>query len=273
MSTATPCTAIPASNADTTTSLSPADLEAIRLYSEEGLSIENVRKTTGLPNHYVRALLKGKPRTVNTPFSKSVSRVYDLAIRPHGIKDHELRSILHEEYGSNWNEQKGCYQAKYTDDTIKQVKEKVRDRASDEGQFAKFVMDWVCDGLATESRVFLESAALNLMARVDECVDDFMELFATHKTEDSDAADLAQRKQVYAVRRHLLKLVSGLHQEPVSRLLERTTAITNAIDGTSDLPAPSVVGWHSDKPEPLNESEPLHQIEDFLDHVEARGWC
>lgn len=265
-----PCTTIPASN---TTPLTDAEKEAIRLYSEEGLSIENIRKTTGLPNLRVRALLKGMPKGLNTPFRKSVARVYELAIRTQGIKDYELREILHEEYGCTWDEQKGRYQAKTTNDTIKQVKEKVRERASDEGRSAIFVIDWVCDSLPTESRVFLEKTALILMARVDECVDEFMERFAAHATEDNEEVDLAHRKQAYAARRHLLKLVSGLHQEPVPILVQRTTVITDALDGTSDLPVPSVIGWQSDEPELLNESEPLHQIEGFLDHVEAQGWC
>lgn len=267
MSQATPCTTTPTNNTNTTALLTPAEFEAIRLYSEEGLSIENVRKTTGLPNHHVRALLKGKPRALNTPLSKSVARVYELAIRPLGIKDYELRDILHEEYGSNWDEQKGCYHAKTTPDTIKQVKEKVRDRARSEGQSVIFVMDWVCDSLATESRVFLESAALSLMARVDECVNEFMERFAAHATEDSEEADLAHCKQAYAARRHLLKLVSGLHPEPNSSLLERTTAVTDALDGISDLPAPPVPRQEPAGliPEPSNSNA-------FLDYIEAQGW-
>lgn len=264
---AIPCT-IPASNTDTTALLSPAELEAIRLYSEEGLSKDNVRKATGLPNHRVRALLKGKPRALNTPHSKSVVRVYGMAIRPQGIKDYELREILHEEYGCTWDEQNGIYLAEYTDDTIKQVKEKVRDRARREGQSAIFVMDWVCDSLATESRLFLESAALSIRARMDECVDEFMERFAAHATEDSEEADIAQRKQAYAARRHLLKLVSGLHPEPIPTLTERTTAVTDALDGRSDLPIP-----------PMPRQEPAEPIPEpygsnaFLDYVEAQGWC
>ena len=86
MSQATPCTTTPTNNTNTTALLTPAEFEAIRLYSEEGLSIENVRKTTGLPNHHVRALLKGKPRALNTPLSKSVARVYELAIRPQASR-------------------------------------------------------------------------------------------------------------------------------------------------------------------------------------------
>lgn len=258
----------PASNTDTTALLSPAELEAIRLYSEEGLSIESVRIATGLTVRRTRTLLKDVPRALNTPFSKSVSRVYDLAVQPQGIKDHELRSILHEEYGSTWDTQEGAYHAKTTPDTVKQVKEKVRDRARREGQSAIFVIDWVCDSLATESRAFLETAALSLMARVDECVDEFMERFAAHGMEDSEEADLAHRKQAYAARRHLLKIASGLHPEPVSALIERTTAVTNALDGTSDLPAPAVPHQEAAGPTP----EPSGSNA-FLDYVEARGWC
>lgn len=262
---AIPCTTTPTC---TTTPHTEIEKEAIRLYSEEGLSIENVRAATGLTVRRVRALLKDVPRALNTSFSKSVARVYELAIRPQGIKDYERREILHQEYGCTWDEKKGCYQAKCTDDTIKRVKEKVRDRARDEGQSAIFVMDWVCDSLATESRVFLENAALNLMARIDECVDEFMERFAAHGMDDSDEADLAHRKQAFATHRHLLKLVSGLHPEPRPALIERTTAVTNALEGTSDLPAPAVPRQESARPTP----EPSGSNA-FLDYVEARGWC
>lgn len=265
MSQALPCPSVPTSN---TTLLTPTEREAVRLYREEGLSKENVRKATGLPNHRIRTLLKDLPRGLKTPFSKSVARVYELAIRPQGIKDYELREILHEEYGCTWDEQKGRYQAKYTDDTIKQVKEKVRDRAGQESQFAIFVMDWVCDHSPTDSRVFLEKAALNLMARIDECVNEFMECFATCGLEDSDTADLAHRKQVYAARRHILKLVSGMGGEPVGQLLGRTTAVTDMLDGVDDLPAPTVPRRKPAAPIP----EPSHSNA-FLDYVEAQGWC
>ncbi|MNJ72638.1 hypothetical protein D3C77_693230 [compost metagenome] len=105
------------------------------------------------------------------------------------------------------------------------------------------------------------------MARVDEAVNEFMELHAVCASEDSEDADLAQRKQAYAARQHILKLVSGLGAEPTATLLERTTKVTNALQGTPDYEAPSVRGMEEKRqiPEPT-------RADHFLDFVESQGW-
>lgn len=263
---AIPCTTTPASSTALPSQSSDIEKTVIRL-RQEGLSIAAIKQATGLSERRVKELVKGVPVVLKTPFSKSVAQAYELAIRPQGIKDYVLREILYKEYGSTWDEQKGRYQAEYTSDTIRQVKEKVRERACSEGQSAIFVMDWVCDHSPTESRAFLEQAAIDLMSRVEECLGEFLEKFAAHTLEDSEAADLAHCKQAYAARRHIWKLVSGLGVEPVPTLLERTAVVTSMLDGVSDLPAPAIPRR---KPAPI--PEPLHSNA-FLDYVESQGWC
>lgn len=232
----------------------------------DGLSIAKIVQTTGLPERRVKALIKGVPMGISTPFDKSVSRTYDLACRPQGIKDYELRSILHQEYGCKWDTSEGCYHSNFDADVIKRVKERVRQRASKENSNVIFVMDWVDETAPTGSRLFLEESALNLMCRIDECINQFMELHGARAAEDSEDADLAQRKQAFAARRHILKIVSGLGPEPVARLLVRTTAVTNSLDGVPDMSCPKV-------PDSQDEyfPEPSHN-DPFLEYVESQGW-
>lgn len=232
----------------------------------KGLSIEKIRLATGMAERKIKALVKGVPMGISTPFDKSVRRVYDLATSPLGIKDYELRSILHAEYGTEWNESEGRYESGFGADTIKRVKQKVREQAASESNKAIFVMDWVDEQEPTACMLFLEQVAIDMVNRVDEAVDEFMERHCTLWREDSAEADEARRKQAYAARRHLLKLISDLGGEPITKLLERTRQVTDALQGTPDLEAPSV--QYSERcpiPEPSRTNH-------FLDYVESQGW-
>ncbi|WP_367237271.1 hypothetical protein VXM67_18510 [Pseudomonas sp. Rh2] len=249
----------------TTTASTPEEW-AVQL-RREGKSYAAIKAVTGLPERKVKLLVRDVPKEISTPFSKSVSRVYELATRAQGVKDHELRGILHEEYGCKWNTVEGRYESSFDDSVIKRVRNKVRDRSGTDGTQPVFVMDWVDDQAPTASRLFLEQVALSLMARVDEAVNEFMELHAVCASDDSEGADLAQRKQVYAARQHILKLVSGLGTEPTAKLFERTTKVTNALQGTPDHEAPSVRNTEDRRqmPEPTDADH-------FLDFAESQGW-
>ncbi|KJJ17557.1 hypothetical protein HMPREF3150_03135 [Pseudomonas aeruginosa] len=233
----------------------------------EGKSYAAIIAATGLPERKVKLLVKDVPKEIATPLSKSVSRVYELAIRAQGVKDFELRGILHEEYGCKWNAAEGRYESSFDSSVIRRVKEKVRERSTSNGTQSVFVMDWVDDQAPTASRLHLEQSALNLIARVDEAINEYMELHAVCASEDSESADLAQQKQAYAARQYILKLVSGLGTEPTATLLERTTKVTNALQGTPDHAAPSVrtPERRRQMPEPIGADH-------FLDFVESQGW-
>ncbi|HBO3533253.1 TPA: hypothetical protein L4S59_003587 [Pseudomonas aeruginosa] len=255
----------PAPQPPTITAPTPEEL-AVQL-RREGKSYAAIMAATGLPERKVRRLVKDIPKETATPLNKSVSRVYELAIRAQGVKDYELRSILHEEYDCKWNAVEGRYESSFDSSVIKRVKDKVRECSTSNNTQSVFVMDWVDDQAPTISRLFLEQAALRLKADVDEAVNEFMELHAVYASEDSEVADVAQRKQAYAARQHILKLASGLGKEPIATLLERTTKVTNALQGTPDADAPSVRNTEDRRqmPEPTGADH-------FLDFVESQGW-
>ncbi|MDD2101092.1 hypothetical protein [Pseudomonas putida] len=255
--------------------------ETVVQFRKGGMSIENIRKATGLPEREVKDLIKGidKPPKVKkvvtktqTPFAKVVERVFQLAKRQHGIRDYELRNIMHEEYRSVWDTTTGNYVSNYDQSTIKRVKQKVRHRAAKEDCNAMFVMDWVDEEAPTEGREYLETAAADLMFRINAHTHQYMELHATRWREDSEEADLAQRKQLYAAERHLLKMaVKGYGiGEPLALLLERSLVLTDLLEGTPDALMPVDAGdWQDEKPEYYPEPKGINP---FLDFVESRGW-
>ncbi|UVK99863.1 hypothetical protein [Pseudomonas sp. B21-048] len=247
---------------------------------QEGMSYANIMKATGLPERKVKALTKGvtKVKRIDTPFAKAVERVFTLAVRPHGIRDYELRDILHQEYGSTWDTTTGQYVSNYDSNVIKRVREKVRLRAALEDCNALFTMDWVDEDAPTAGREFLEASAADLMSRIEGYVNEFMEHHATRWREDSEEADQAQRKQLYAAKRHLLKLaVKDYGKEPLDVLLERSVAITDALEGTLDAPIPqSRANRSGGDGEPDTDTlkyypEPS-RTDPFLDFVASQGW-
>lgn len=259
------------------------ELQAVAL-RQEGMSLPDIIKATGLTERNVRKLVKGiakPPRAkkivtkIQTPLAKAVERVFTLAIRPHGIRDYELRDILHQEYGSTWDTTTGRYVSKYNKDTMKRVREKTRQRAAQEDCNVLFVMDWADEEEPTAGREFLEAAAADLMHRIEGYAHQYMELHATRWREDSEEADHAQNKQLYAAKRHLLKLaIRGYGKEPLHMLLERSLALTDALEGTPD--APIVVDDAGGDGEAVAETlkhypEPTG-INPFLDFAESQGW-
>jgi hypothetical protein len=246
-----------------------------------GMIIAEIMKATGLPERKVKDLTKGiaKPpkakkavTKTQKPFDKAVERVFSLAKTQYGIRDYELRNIMHEEYRSEWDTTTGNYVSNYDQSTIKRVKEKVRLRAAEEDCKVLFVMDWVDEEAPTEGRKYLEAAAIDLMFRIKAYTHQYMELHATRWREDSEEADLAQRKQLYAVEHHLLKMaVKGYGgKEPLARLLERSLALTDMLEGTPDALVPVTEGdWQDEKPEYYPEPIGMNP---FLDFVESQGW-
>jgi hypothetical protein len=267
---------IPARNIDSI----PVEDTAVEL-RKGGMSIKNIMKATGLPERKIKDLTKGiaKPSKVKkvatktpTPLTKAVERVFPLAKRQHGIRDYELRNIMHEEYRSKWDTTTGNYVSNYDRSTIKRVKEKVRLRAAEEDCNVLFVMDWVDEEAPTEGRKYLEAAADDLMHRINAYAHQYMEIHATRWREDSEEADLAQRKQLYAVEHHLLKMaVKGYGgKEPLALLLERSLVLTDLLEGTPDAPMPVDQGdCQDEKPEYYPEPK---GITPFLDFIESQGW-
>lgn len=239
----------------------------------EGMSIKNIVLKTGLTDYKVKKLTEGiqKVMPINTPLAKSVERVYPLAKRQHGIREYELRDILHEEYGSKWDTKNGKYISSYDRNDLKYVKQKVRIRAAQDDCNVLFTPDWINEGAPTAGREFLEVAAKDIAARIEEHTNRYMECHATRWREDSEEVYLAQRKQHYAAKRHLLKLaIQGYGMEPLVKLLERSLVLTDLLEGTPDTPMTSANGdWHDAASE--HYPEPT-RANPFLDYVESQGW-
>lgn len=249
-----------------------------------GASLGEIRTATGLTERQVRSLVQGvaKPlrrqrvaSKVCTPFAKSIDRVLPLARRKHGIRDYELRRILHEEYGSTWNTSTGKYDSDYTVDNLKRVKSKVRDKLSEANCDAIFLPDWIDEIKPRASSDFLISAASDLVSRIDEYVTEFMTAHGTAQDADEVEGELARRKQRYAVRQHLLKLaIRNYGPEPVEKLLERTASLICELEGNPDLQytaRPNLNGGNA-IPETSKYYPEPSRLDPFLDFVESQGW-
>lgn len=248
---------------------------------EGGMSIKNIHDATGVPERKIKDLIKGiskprKPKKVctktQTPLTKAVERVFSLAKRQYGIRDYELRNIMQEEYGSKWDTTTGKYVSNYDQSTIKRVKQKARLRAAEEDCNVLFVMDWVDEEAPSAGREFLEAAAADLMYRIEAHTHQYMEIHATRWREDSEEADQAQRKQLFAVEHHLLKMaIKGYGvKEPLALLLERSLVLTDLLEGTPDALMPvDKSDWQDEKPEYYPEPIGMNP---FLDFVESQGW-
>jgi hypothetical protein len=237
-----------------------------------GMSIENIRKVTNLPERKIKLLIKDVVvvKQPASPYEKCIARVYPLAIRKQGIREYELRQIAYEEYGTTWNEKSGKYEASYDKNTLSRLRQNVREKATALGERAAFVMDWINNFDPTGSRLSLERASVELHNRVIELVDDFMSEHCTDYSPDQMLSTEAQNKQQYAAERHILKLAIKIFtekgEEPAAALLERSLTLTDLLDGTSDAPLRSIrTPKGGPFPEPADSNV-------FLDFAESRGW-
>lgn len=244
-----------------------------RTLREQGLSIAKIMVATGLPERKVKAVTKDVVKVVqaDTPFHRCLPEVFDLAVRPQGCKDHELKEVMHKFYGTKWNTDKGFYESNFDKDNMNRVRVAVRTLADKQDATALFVPDWVDESAPRASRQMLEQSANALAEKMDELVTEFLCEHMTDREHDGLAMSEAQCKQKYAARRHILKLAFpeyNLNSEPLAALLERSLSITDALEGESDIPmAPVQVSKQEGPfPEPTDDSA-------FLDYVEQQGWC
>jgi hypothetical protein len=248
--------------------LDPRKEKVLELHTA-GMSRRKIIEATGETEHYVRQAIKGVPvveRLLTSPFERAVAQCYPIAIRHTGIKDYEFRSVMNECYGVEWDSEKGKYKARCTADQLKRVRERIRERATAEGNSAIFVMDWINADAPLESNTRITQCASNLQDAIQEAVDDFMQAFGMQHADVGVDPALARKKQEFAARRHILKLaVKGVSKEPVARLQERTMDQVNQLAGTPDAPGVSVSVVKLHHPEPKGNDA-------FLDYCEGQGW-
>lgn len=267
-----------------TTPATPEEHKVIEL-RKYGMAIDRIVAETGVTERRVKALtkdvVKGKKTSMRapkppSPLSRAADRVFPLACRMQGIRDHELRSILHEEYGTTWDTSDGTRKSNYSSDTLTRLKVKVRNRAIAEDCNVIFTADWIDEQAPRLSSNFLLSAATDLTSRIEEYVTEYMESHGIRREDNDEAAALARRKQSYAVEQHLLCLAfKNYSPEPVERLLARTASLVGELEGAPDLRSAEemnrtkAVSAKTDKikyfPEPSG-------VDHFLDYAEQQGW-
>lgn len=214
--------------------------EVARLYEVDGLSIAKIVTTTGVRERRVKQLISGKTKGagVLTNLDKASAAIYQHAISNGGVSNDEVRTICHGVYGVTWNSSTGKYDSNLTQTDIDKVKRKVRSLADINNEVATFRPSWMNPQQATECWEWMESFALEMQARYEEGMTEFMERFAVPAV-DSDEGDWRLSVQYYSGMRHIKALSTGLGAEPVETLLSRTKGIADRIDGTEDLPAPA----------------------------------
>lgn len=258
---------------------------AIQLRTE-GLSYAKIVAATGLgeravkeTTRHIKKPTKPKKSTtikeIKSPLTRSANRIFELARRQYGIRDYELRGILHEEYGSSWDTSTGRYNSNYNSDTITRVKSKVRKKAAELECRVIFVMDWISEKAPRASSDFLTATAYSIIGRIEEFVTDYMAMYATGLPDDA----LAHKKQGYAAKRHLLKLaVKQYGGEPVEVLMGRTADLVSELEGNRDADPAGVTGITNatglstakdEKPEYYPEPS---RADHFLDYAESEGW-
>ena len=257
------------------TPVNPAEHRAIEL-RKEGMAYEKIKDVTGVSERRIKALTKGivKPKKtphkapkILKPFDRTFERVYPLACRTTGIRDYELRKILHQEYRSTWNCSNGYYESNYSQDTIKRIKAKARERANEEGNKVIFIADWIDDCSPRSSFEFMLSAASDLRSRAEEYVSEHMAIHGIRQDDQSDDAVVSRTKQRYATLRFLWKLaVPDYGKEPLGTLLKRSAKLVGELEGDPDI---EHSGYDTDEqtdyyPEPSGRDH-------FLDYVEASG--
>jgi hypothetical protein len=257
------------------TPTTPAEHQVVEL-RKEGKTLKEIKDLTDVPDRRITALIKDivkgkKPSQrvpkIPTPLNRATDRVFQLARRGCGIRDYELRNILHEEYGTTKDTSTNSYESNYNSDTITRVKAKVRQRAVEEDCSVIFTMDWIDECAPRSSSNFLTSAATDLLSRIEEYVTEYMAMHGSRQTDNSEAAGLARKKQRYAVERHLLKLaITGYSPEPIEKLLERTATLVGVLEGNPDQPIAASTTAIS-----LSTTQDS-QVGHPLDYAEREGW-
>lgn len=242
---------------------------------KEGMAIDKIKDETGVTERRIKTLIqdipKGKkPRKctakIVTPFSRCIERVFSLASRETGIRDHELREVLHEEYGSTWSTSKGRYESNFSSDNIKRIKAKVRQQAINEDCNVKFLPDWIDDCAPRSSFDFMISAASDLRSRAEEYATEYIATHGIRLEEDSRDAVLGRTKQRYAALRLLWKLaVPDYGDEPLEKLMDRIGKLTGELEGSPDISVKYIKEKTDFYPEPS-------RCDHFLDYAAAQGW-
>lgn len=271
-------------NNNSTIATTPEEYKVIEL-RKSGMAIASIMAQTGVTERRIKALIKdvvkGKKASKKappppSPLSRAADRAFPLACRKQGIRDHELRLILHEEYGTNPGRSDGVRKSNYNSDTITRLKDKVRKRAVEEDCDVIFTADWIDEQAPRLSSNYLISAATDLMSRIEEYVTEYMGSHGIRREENDDTAVLDRRKQRYSAEQHLLGLALRRYSpEPVEKLLARTERLVRELEGAPDLPSDAKIDTNkaaSVKTVKIKDFTESSGANRFLDDADQEGW-
>ena len=191
-------------------------------------------------------------KTQKTPSQLATQEVFELAIRPQGIRQHEEYTIYQKYFGVEVDEETGYSKSKITSTQKSYVRRKVRELAASKETTALFVPDWVALRAPRSSWNDMLEMTNNMYDRMQEYVNKYM-----WKHSLPSNARYAVEQQLFVL------LVPGYSPRGI---YDTTHAITQTIDGLeSKMGHPAIV--NTMKPLPKEVSDVYNSVEDHLYRV------
>lgn len=194
--------------------------------------LEEKYKEYGVTVKWAKRVCKDiKPKKIKTNVQKAVDAVYQLAVRPIGVKPSEYFPILREFYGVKYDAKAGYEKLNMTASQRSYLRSKVKEKAKKEGKEAHFIPEWM-DRVQPRlcNKVMLECAQ-SLYESFEEQVAYFLEMFP----------ELNEGKgNGYSIRNELFSLVvQGYDPSGVHNRCERNLEAVGFLTGDHDIPLTS----------------------------------
>lgn len=191
-------------------------------------------------------------KTQRTPSQLATQEVFELAVRPQGIRQHEEYTIYQKYFGVEVDEETGYSKSKITATQKSYIRRKVRELASSKETTALFVPDWVSQRAPRSSWNDMLEMTNNMYDRMQEYVNEYM-----WKHSLPSNARYAVEQQLFVL------LVPGYSPRGI---YDTTHTITQTIDGLeSKMDHPAVV--NTMKPLPKEVSDVYNSLEDIKQFI------
>lgn len=112
--------------------------------------------------------------TQKTPSQLATQEVFELAVRPQGIRQHEEYIIYQKHFGVEVDEETGYSKSKITSTQKSYIRRKVREFATSKETTALFVPDWVSLQAPRSSWNDMLEMTNNMYDRMQEYVNEYM---------------------------------------------------------------------------------------------------
>lgn len=191
-------------------------------------------------------------KTQKTPSQLATQEVFELAIRPQGIRQHEEYAIYQKYFGVEVDEETGYSKTKITSTQKSYVRRKVRELVASKETTALFVPDWVSLRSPRLSWNDMLEMTNNMYDRMQEYVNEYMWKHSL----PSNAR--------YAVEQQLFVLsVPGYSPRGI---YDTTHTITQTIDGLESKMDQSAI-VNTRKPLPKEVSDVYNSVEDIKQFI------